>query len=179
MTSALPQPYLQVPCPVCPARGRSPRLLAALAAVATAMVGLSAVPACASASQPGFQGILNGLVTGPQRVAPGATAFVVTPQGMWAGAAGTADVKTGRAMWPDARMRIQSNSKAWLMAVIFQLADEGKLALSDTVPRWLPGLLPYGNQITIDELISDTSGLIDDNDMEKSRAAWEHALANV
>jgi len=118
-------------------------------------------------------------VTGPQRVAPGATAYVISSRGTWAGAAGIANLKTGQAMWPDARMRIQSNSKPWLMAVIFQLANEGKLTLSDTVSHWLPGLLPYGNKITVDELISDTSGLVDDNDMEQSHAAFEHALANV
>ncbi|HMK97883.1 MAG TPA: serine hydrolase domain-containing protein [Acidimicrobiales bacterium] len=148
-------------------------------AVATATLTLAPLPAAATTSRPNLQGVLNGLVTGPGRVAPGATAYVLTPQGTWAGAAGIANVKTGQAMWPDARMRVQSNSKAWLMAVIFQLAEEGKLALSDTVAHWLPGLLPYGSQVTIDELMSDTSGLIDDNDMEKSRAAWEHALANV
>ena len=68
----------------------------------------------AEASVPGaaFQRVLDGLVTGPGLVAPGAAAYVLAPQGTWAGAAGTANVKTRQAMWPNARMRIQSNSKA-------------------------------------------------------------------
>jgi D-alanyl-D-alanine carboxypeptidase len=76
-------------------------------------------------------------------------------------------------------MRIQSNSKTWLKAVIFQLADEQRLTLEDTVERWLPGLLPYGNNITIRQLISDTSGLVDDNDITASPAEFADALANV
>ena len=156
-------------------------VIAAIGAAVMASGGISVGAPRAAAAVPGaaFQRVLDGLVTGPGRVAPGATAYVLAPQGTWAGAAGTANVKTGQAMWPDARMRIQSNSKAWLMAVVFQLADEGKLSLADTVSKWWPGLLPYGDEITVQELMSDTSGLIDDNDMMKSTAAMDLAMANV
>jgi D-alanyl-D-alanine carboxypeptidase len=131
------------------------------------------------ASRPDLQRILDGLVTGPQRVAPGATAYVLGPHGAWVGSAGIANVKTGEPMPPDGRMRIQSNSKTWLMAVVLGLAKEGKLTLDDTVARWLPGLLPYADKITIRELMTDTSGLIDDNDIERSPAAFAHYLARV
>jgi D-alanyl-D-alanine carboxypeptidase len=88
-----------------------------------------------------MQGILDGVVTGPHRLAPGATAYVLGPHGTWVGSAGVADVKTGEPMPVDARMRIESNSKTWLVAVVLQLLQEGKLSLDDTVDRWLPGLL--------------------------------------
>ena len=39
------------------------------------------------------------------------------------------------------------------------------MSLDDTVARWLPGLLPYGNRITIRELLEHTSGLVDSNDI--------------
>ena len=45
--------------------------------------------------------------------------------GTWIGSAGIANVKTGEPMRPDARLRIQSNSKTWLLAVALQLAGEG------------------------------------------------------
>ncbi len=70
-------------------------------------------------------------------MAPGATACVLGPNGMWAGAAGVANINTGDPMAPSARMRTQSNSKPWLMAVIFQLVNDGHLGLDDTVERWL------------------------------------------
>lgn len=127
-------------------------------------------------SRPNLQRILDGLVSGPQRVAPGATAYVVGSDGSWVGSAGVANVKTGEAMQPDARLRIQSNSKTWVMAVILQLAKEGRLTLDDTVERWLPGLLPHGGEITIRQLMTDTSGLTDDNVMV---AAFPRHLARV
>jgi D-alanyl-D-alanine carboxypeptidase len=113
-----------------------------------------------------MQGILDGLVTGPNRLAPGATAYVSGPHGTWVGSAGVADVKTGEPMPMDARMRIESNSKTWLVAVVLQLVQEGKLSLGDTADRWLPGLLrAHGKEITLRQLMSDSSGLIDDNDV--------------
>ena len=93
-------------------------------------------------ASPGPQQILNALVSGKRRIAPGATAYVSGPDGTWVGAAGIANVRTGERMRPDARMRIQTNSKTWLLAVALQLAQEGKLSLGDTVSHWLPGLLP-------------------------------------
>jgi D-alanyl-D-alanine carboxypeptidase len=131
-------------------------------------------------SRPDLQRTLDALVSGPQRSAPGASAYVVGRDGSWAGAAGVADVKTAEPMTADARMRIESNSKIWLSAVVLQLAKEGKLSLDDTVAHWLPGLLPYGDQITISDLMSDTSGLVDDYDgMFSSRSAFERALGNA
>ncbi len=130
-----------------------------------------------SGGSTGFQPILDSLVSGPQRVAPGASAYVVGPKGSWVGAAGIANVKTGQPMQPDTRLRIQSNSKTWLLAVALQLAQENKLSMEDSVSRWLPGLLPYGGQITLRELMTDSSGLIDDN--FQSAPAVATALARV
>ena len=145
-------------------------LVAAAAAAAAIAIPLSL--GSGTTSRPGFQRILDGLVSGPQRVAPGATAYVFGPHGTWVGSAGTANVKSGEAMQPDARLRIQSLSKAWLLAVTLQLAQEGKLSLSDTVAHWLPGLLPYGGEITIAELETDTSGLVDDNTLAQDPAVY-------
>jgi D-alanyl-D-alanine carboxypeptidase len=127
-----------------------------------------------------MQGILNGLVTGPDRLAPGATAYVSGPHGTWVGSAGVADVSTGEPMPVNARMRIESNSKTWLVAVVLQLVQEGKLSLDDTIDRWLPGLLrAHGRQITLRQLMSDSSGLIDDNDLWASPSAGDAYLARV
>jgi D-alanyl-D-alanine carboxypeptidase len=127
-----------------------------------------------------MQEILDGVVTGPNRLAPVATAYVSGPHGTWVGSAGVADVKTAGPMPVDARMRIESNSKTWLVAVVLQLVHEGKLNLEDTVDRWLPGLLrAHGSEITIRELMSDSSGLIDDNDVSASPNAGRAYLARV
>jgi D-alanyl-D-alanine carboxypeptidase len=120
----------------------------------------------------GSQRILDGLVSGAGRIAPGATAYVSSPDGTWEGAAGLADVGTGEAMTRDARMRLESVSKIWTGAVVLRLAQDGRLRPSDTVEQWLPGLLPYGDRITIAQLLTHTSGLIDNNDMAARPATF-------
>ena len=127
-----------------------------------------------------MQRTLDGVVTGPDRLAPGATAYVSGPHGTWAGSAGVANVKTGEPMPPDARMRIESNSKTWLVAVVLQLVHDGMLNLDDTVDHWLPGLLrAHGREITLRQLMSDSSGLIDDNDVTATPSAGRAYLARV
>ena len=95
----------------------------------------------AGAARPELQAILDSLVVGRGRIAPGATAYVLDARGAWLGAAGVADVQSGEPMPVDARMRLESVSKIWTGVLIHQLAEEGKLRLSDSVERWLPGLL--------------------------------------
>jgi D-alanyl-D-alanine carboxypeptidase len=156
-------------------------LVVGLVAAAVIAVGVDRVFLAGHVTRSEYmQGILNGLVTGPDRLAPGATAYVSGPHGTWIGSAGVADVKTGQSMPVDARMRIESNSKTWLVAVVLQLAQDGKLSLEDTVDRWLPGLLRgHGKEITLRQLMSDSSGLIDDNDVSASPSAGDVYLARV
>ncbi|HEX5800362.1 MAG TPA: serine hydrolase, partial [Gaiellaceae bacterium] len=112
-----------------------------------------------------FADTLTALTTGAGRIAPGATAYVRGPSGTWFGAAGIADLATRRAMRPGDRMRLESVSKVWTAAIVLRLAEDGRLRPSDTVERWLPGLLPDGGRITVAQLLTHTSGLIDNNDM--------------
>jgi D-alanyl-D-alanine carboxypeptidase len=156
-------------------------LVAGLIAAAGIALGVAGAFLAGEQTQPNhMQEILNGLVTGPDRLAPGATAYVSGPHGTWAGSAGIANVKTGQPMRANARMRIESNSKTWLVAVVLGLVDKGKLSLDDTVDRWLPGLLrTHGKEITLRQLMSDSSGLIDDNDLWASPPAGAAYLARV
>ena len=112
-----------------------------------------------------LQRVLDEAVSGPNRLSPGATAYVAGPAGSWSGAAGVANVETREAMTPDARMRLESVSKIWTGTLIHQLAEDGSLRLTDTVATWLPGLLPDGARITLVQLLTHTSGLIDNNDV--------------
>jgi D-alanyl-D-alanine carboxypeptidase len=122
---------------------------------------------------------IDGLVIGTARTTPGATAYVSWPGNYWVGAAGVANVTTGAAIRPDARMRLESISKDFLATIVLQLTQEGKLRVSDTVAKWLPGLLPNGGKITVRELMTDRSGLIDDNDLLRSGAAARGYLVRV
>ena len=147
--------------------GRVLWLLAGLAAAAGIAIGVDRAFFAGQETRAQYmQRVLDGVVTGPNRLAPGATAYVAGPHGTWVGSAGVADVKTGEPMPANARMRIESASKTWLLGAALQLVQEGKLSLEDTVDQWLPGLLrAHGSEITLRQLMSDSSGLIDDNDV--------------
>jgi D-alanyl-D-alanine carboxypeptidase len=74
-------------------------------------------------------------------------------------ASGAADVATGRPMAAADRFRVGSITKTLVATVVLQLAGEHRLRLSDSIARWLPGLVPNGQDITVRELLQHTSGL--------------------
>jgi D-alanyl-D-alanine carboxypeptidase len=77
-------------------------------------------------------------------------------------------------------MRLESVSKLFTATLILQLDQQGKLHVTDTVERWLPGLLrSYGSRITIRELLTNRSGLISDSDLGPGRAVFLRQLARV
>jgi D-alanyl-D-alanine carboxypeptidase len=59
------------------------------------------------------------------------------------------------------RFRVGSITKTFVAVVVLQLVGEHRLALGDTVERWLPGLVPNGGRITVRQLLAHTSGLAD------------------
>jgi D-alanyl-D-alanine carboxypeptidase len=59
------------------------------------------------------------------------------------------------------RFRIASITKPFVATVALQLAAERRLRLDDSVERWLPGLIPNGQAITLRQLLGHTSGLFD------------------
>ena len=54
-----------------------------------------------------------------------------------------------------------SLTKSLVATVVLQLVAEGRLSLSDTLERWLPVILPYGDRVTIHQLLNHTSGVPD------------------
>jgi D-alanyl-D-alanine carboxypeptidase len=79
----------------------------------------------------------------------------------WHATAGVADLRTGRPIRPDDRFRIGSMTKAYVSTTVLQLVAERRLSLADSVERWLPGVVPNGDAITVRELMNHTSGLYD------------------
>lgn len=79
--------------------------------------------------------------------------------------AGTGDTGTGKPIPDDARVRIGSNTKAFVATVVMQLVDEGRVDLNESVEHYLPGLVPGkgndGSRVTIRDLLQHTSGLTD------------------
>jgi D-alanyl-D-alanine carboxypeptidase len=91
---------------------------------------------------------------------PGAAVLVTNARGDWRFySAGYGDVARRRPIRRGDRYRIASMSKAFNAAVVLSLARDGRLRLSDTVARWLPGALPYGGEVTIRDLLGHRGGV--------------------
>ena len=93
--------------------------------------------------------------------APGAAARVRDGHQVTQAASGVADLRSGRPMQSGLTYRVGSLTKPLVATVVLQLVAEHRLSLSDTVQRWLPGILPYGDQVTIRQLLNHTSGVPD------------------
>ncbi|MFI8093579.1 serine hydrolase domain-containing protein [Streptomyces sp. NPDC086080] len=98
--------------------------------------------------------------------------------GSWTGAAGTADLRTGRPMNATDRLRAGSITKTFTATVVLQLAAEHRIALDAPVDRYLPGLIRRngydGRRITVRQLLRHTSGLPDYLDAPE----WQDAERN-
>ena len=96
--------------------------------------------------------------------APGALTVVRRPGRICRAAAGLGSRKPKVTMRGTDRVRIGSLTKTFVATVVLQLVGEGRLSLDDSVERWLPGLVPNGDRITVRELLNHTSGLFDFTD---------------
>jgi D-alanyl-D-alanine carboxypeptidase len=90
----------------------------------------------------------------------GVIVSVIAPGlGKWTYAAGLSDADTpARA---DMRFQIASITKTFTAATIFQLAEEGRLSLDDTITKWLPKHTNIDTTITVRQLLNHTSGIYD------------------
>src|SRR6266511_5445562 len=73
--------------------------------------------------------------------------------------AGVADVGSGRPIDDGDRFRIGSVTKTYVAALALDLVAEPAFALDDTIERWLPGLVPGGDGISVEMLLRMRSGL--------------------
>jgi D-alanyl-D-alanine carboxypeptidase len=91
--------------------------------------------------------------------APGAAGWVQDDNGAQPAASGVADLRTGGPMRPELHFRAGSLTKSLVATVVLQLVAEGRLSLQDSLDRRLPGILPYGEQVTLRQLLNHTSGV--------------------
>jgi D-alanyl-D-alanine carboxypeptidase len=92
---------------------------------------------------------------------PGVIAVVQRGQHREVHTFGVANVRTGRPMRIDDRMRIASAAKAFSGAVALSLVSEDKLSLQDTIGERLPELPKAWWEVTLKQLLNHTSGIPD------------------
>ncbi|MGC3002547.1 serine hydrolase domain-containing protein [Streptomyces sp. G35A] len=92
---------------------------------------------------------------------PGLFAEVRDGDQVWRGAAGVADVVTGRPVTAGMRHRVGSITKTFTAAAVLQQVESGRIGLDTPIGRYLPDLVPgeSGDAITVRMLINHTSGL--------------------
>jgi CubicO group peptidase (beta-lactamase class C family) len=78
---------------------------------------------------------------------------------------GLANLETGAHCRPDTTFRLASLSKAFTAMAIMILAEKRLLSLDDKLPRFFPNFPHYGNEITVRQLLTHTSGLFDYEDL--------------
>jgi D-alanyl-D-alanine carboxypeptidase len=98
--------------------------------------------------------------------APGAVAIVVKDgRTVFRRAYGLADLEFGILLEPDMAFRVGSVTKQFTAAAILQLVDQGKLALDDEMAKYVDAYDAGGRRVTIEHLLTHTSGVPDYTDM--------------
>jgi D-alanyl-D-alanine carboxypeptidase len=105
---------------------------------------------------------LNAAIENVHRAGiPGLFAEVRDGGQVWRGAAGVADVATGRPVTADLRHRVGSITKTFTAAAVLRQVESGRIGLDTPIGRYLPRLVPgeRGDAITVRMLLNHTSGL--------------------
>lgn len=123
-----------------------------VAIACAAMLSVTALPAAAAGKTDPRQTAMDAAV------AAGIPGMVAVADD-FRGVSGVADIE--RPGKPDAsgRWRIASVSKVFVATLVLQLVAEKRVGLDEPVQRYLPGLLPYPEPITVRQLLQHTSGL--------------------
>jgi D-alanyl-D-alanine carboxypeptidase len=154
-------------------------ILATILTVGTARVATPAEAAEIRLTDPSVQAVLERAVArvrteyGGKTPVPGVLVGVWDGKdGEWVQEIGMVDLNAGRPMTRADHFRIGSNTKTFVISVLLQLVDEGKLRLDDPVSSFDVGVtIPNGEHITVRELCQMRSGLFEVYDVPELNAA--------
>ena len=110
-----------------------------------------------------LQSILNTFII--ENTIPGGIMAVQhrTDNWIWKGQSGISNINTMQSADTTFYYRIGSISKNFMATTVLHLVDRNILSLNDNIEMWLDSTLfnniPYGNQMTIRNLLNHTSGL--------------------
>ncbi|HEX7880999.1 MAG TPA: serine hydrolase domain-containing protein, partial [Candidatus Eisenbacteria bacterium] len=91
---------------------------------------------------------------------PGAVVLVArNGKPIYRKAFGMADMATRTSLTPESVLRIGSVTKQFTAAAILRLEETGKLKVTDPIEKWLPDFPLSGHTVTIENLLTHTSGI--------------------
>ena len=111
------------------------------------------------------------------RGAPGLSIFVLRgTDTLLLGGYGYANLEDSVPATPRSVFRIGSLTKQFTAAAVMQLVEEGRIALDDTIQRFLPSYQTHGHHVAIRHLLTHTSGIpsytsLDDHDVNRAMPA--------
>jgi D-alanyl-D-alanine carboxypeptidase len=135
-------------------------LLPVTAAAAPAVTTRSALPGAAAVDPAALQWAIDRVHAAG---VPGVLAAARDGGESWRGAAGVADLGTGRPIRPYYRHRIGSVTKTFVATAVLHLVAAGKVDLDAPIATYLPSLVPgaRGRAVTVRMLLNHTSGIND------------------
>jgi D-alanyl-D-alanine carboxypeptidase len=147
-------------------------------AAAAKPVVSQAKPKPAAPAIPKDAAAIDQLFRGAVKPGEPGIAVIVTRKGqtLHRAAYGMANVELGVALTPDHVLRIGSVTKQFTSAAILMLAEEGKLAVSDPITKFLPDYPTQAKTITIEHLLTHTSGIQSYTDMPAWRGKWRQDM---
>jgi CubicO group peptidase (beta-lactamase class C family) len=92
---------------------------------------------------------------------------------------GRANLEDRIAATPETNYRLASVTKQFTATAILLLAEDGKLSLDDRVKKWLPSLPAAADPVTIEHLLTHTSGIVDYEDVIPSGTTTQLHDADV
>ncbi len=95
------------------------------------------------------------------RIPGAAVAVVKGDRVVYSTGVGVASVETNEALRAEMLFRLGSTTKMFTAAALCQLAAEGKIDLKAPVSKYISGLPPRLSQVTADQLLSHTAGILD------------------
>ncbi|MHB8054272.1 MAG: serine hydrolase [Candidatus Aminicenantales bacterium] len=90
---------------------------------------------------------------------------------------GLADLELGVPIEPDMIFRLGSITKQFTAAGILKLSEQGKLAVSDEITKFLPDFPTGGKKITIEHLLTHTSGIVSYTDLPEWLPLWRKDMS--
>jgi CubicO group peptidase (beta-lactamase class C family) len=85
---------------------------------------------------------------------------------------GHADIDLGIPLSPENKFQIGSITKQFTAVLILKLEEEAKLNLKDSIQKYIPEFPAKGETITIEHLLTHTSGIPEYMDWEKNHEKW-------
>lgn len=129
------------------------------------------LPFCILSQQ--YKNSVDSLLKGYTQEGFGMTALV-SENGIvkYNGAFGNANIELDVPLSPENKFQIGSITKQFTAVLILKLEEEGKLQLTDSIQKYIPEFPNKGKIITIEHLLTHTSGIPEYFDWDKHHEKW-------